>query len=936
MFMNRIAISRKIMSYQAYKIVKKFTYISMASVIILISGTSYANKYIESAEKYIKSNEINSAIIELKNAIKTSPKDSQPRIMLGEIYLARGNFPSAEKELSRAMNFGANPNTVLPLLVRSIAGQGRNEDVITLIDNSPITDSYAQTELLSLKALSQMNLNDISGAKFTLELAKDSTLETLYSQLGQARLDAENDNIDSALASINKILEQTKTNSDVWLLKGHLETTSQRYDDAVDSYLKAYELAPDAFQYTIFIARALVYAKRFDEAEHYVDKILSEVPNHVLTNELKAAIEYSRKKYTEAKEYAERAIHNGSTKTATILISGVSSYQLNLYEQAYERFSQIIDKLPNNHYATRLYIATQLHLGYINEAIDAMNKLNIESVQDSQFLSKASLQLSKLGRDEEALQLIQKASDKSGNNNQLMLGLVKLAGDDQSGFKNIKAAIANQPNSRNIQLGLAHYYLKFREFDEAEAIAEKWLKQDPNDIDALVVKGLVNQSKEQFDNAEAVFRNIIKTAPDNFQAHLSLSQIMVKRQNWNKAYSLAVKAKTLSPNSNSANQVLLISAKQLNNFPALLQLLNQQIASSPSNTILKHHKARALALSKKSNEAINLLENISDIDKGPETWELIGDIYYTQKNWLDAERAYSKWLEISPANVKAHIRNIHIREQTKKLRAAIQLASNAEQLFPSDIRFPMMKAGLLLKSGDLASSQRVLDGLNPYAKETPYALKIQGLLYVARSEFNAAVKVNQLRYKKQPGVLTASELASVYELNGQAQKAISFLTEIIKTQPKARALEIKLADIQTRNNPQDAIKQYKIIIDREPKNFVAANNLAWLYMNNNQSNEAYKYAKKAYDMAGNSPLIADTYGYSLLKIGQLKNSVKILKIAHEGKKSDPEIALHYAESLIENNKFKEAKRILSNVTTEKEKLVAFKSMLGNKLEKESL
>ncbi|WP_413284614.1 XrtA/PEP-CTERM system TPR-repeat protein PrsT [Vibrio sp. MA40-2] len=921
------------MSYQAYKVLKKIAFFSLVSTAVITSGTTYANKYIESAEKYLQDNDINSAIIELKNAIQSTPKEAQPRIMLGEVYLNRGNFLSAEKELSRAIQLGAQLDTVLPALVRTISGQGRNDEAITLIDDAIINDNKVQTELLSLKALSQLNIGDISGAEETVKLVKEAGDTRLYSQLAQARLSAAKNDIDTAMVSVENILAQTKDNSDVWLFKGHLDSAKQQYDDAVTSYTTAYELTPDAFQYTIYIARSLVFAKQFDSAEKYVDNILNQAPNHTISNELKAAIEYDRQDYVKAKEYADRALQNGSQQISTSLIAGVSAYQLKLFEQAYSRLSQIESQLPENHFARRLYIATELHLGYIDEAIKSMNDFKVESENDSQFLSTASLQLSKLGRDEEALKLVQKASEHSGNStDELMLGLIKLSGDDESGFDNIQAAITQQPNTEKTRVGLAYYYLKFDRDEEAKAIAEELLAEDPKNIDALLLKAQISKAEDNREQSEAIFKSVLESEPNNVRALIYYSQLLAEQQEFDKAYQMAYQAKRQDATNTTANQILLITGKQLDRISELLELIETQLADDPSNVTLLHQKARALTLNNQASNAVNLLESIPNADKDSKTWQLIGDVYYTQKKWTDAERAYEQWLALTPANSQAYVRNINIKEMTRKYLAGVNIADKAATTFPNDPRFPMMKAGLLLKAGQPENSQLVLNSVDKQAQETPLGLKLQGLIYIAQNNLPAAIEVHKLRYNKQPGLQTANELASIYVLNDQRQEAVDFLEDVIAKEPeKARALEIKLADLQIRSNPQAAIDKYQTIIVREPNNFVAANNLAWLYIDSGEFEKGNTFAEQAYKLASKSPLVSDTYGYSLLKTGKTSEAVKVLKSAYEQLPDNAEIALHYAESLIENKQTETAKTVLAGINTEEPNFVSLKQSLESRL-----
>lgn len=916
---------------------KRIVFPGLASATVIFSTIAYANQYLASAEKYLNDNQVNSAIIELKNAIQSSPKDSQARLMLGEIYLTRGNFKSAEKELSRALKLGADENKVTPLLARAILGLGQNEQVISLIEETHINNLYAKSELSGIKALAEVKLGDLDAAESTLQAAENSGFNTLYIRLGKISLDAAQKRMDTALASINQVLKDTDNNSDVWLLKGHIESAKNNFDEAVLSYTNAYKLSPDAFYYTFFIAQSLVISKRFDEAEKYANDLINLYPNQPVSNELVAIIFYSKKEYNKARIHADRAINNGSQHLSASLISSLSSYELKNYEQAYKTLSRINDSLPDNHYAKRLYIILQLKLGYIDEAILSMNQLNIETDENNQFLSKASLQLTKLGRDEEALKLAQKAATKASAANDLMLGLVKLAGNDSTGFDQLRSAMAEQSDKRVAELGLAFYYIQFGKLKEAEDTVDEWLKKYPDDVGALVLKGVIYQKSNQLDNAELQYKKVLDISEEYPQVRAYLAQTMALKGNWEEAFQLSFKAKTLSPNDKTANQILLTSSKKLNRLPEMIKLIDNQIQADRSNPELKIQKARALTLNQQSVEAINLLEALPEAQKSAASWSLLGDIYYTQQKWQDASNGYKKWLELAPTDAKAYVWNIHISEMTQKLTQGIQLADNAITMFPNDVRFPLMKAGLLLKSGELTASQTVLNGLDEDVRDTPYALQLQGLLYLANQKFDAAVKVHQRRYEKQPSIQVANALASVYVLNGQDQEAIDFLNEVInKYGTKAEPLEIKLANILVKTQPEKAISKYRDIVDREPDNIVALNNLAWLTMEKEQFDEACQYAEKAYQIATQNPQIADTYGYCLLKSGDSKSSLKFLGQAYEKKLNDTEIALHYAESLIADGQSEQAKGVLASITTDEPEWVAIKGKLEEKLNTDEL
>ncbi|MFV0448242.1 MAG: XrtA/PEP-CTERM system TPR-repeat protein PrsT [Vibrio sp.] len=913
--------------------VLKRSALMLALSSLVISYAALADKYLDNAIEYMEKNETSSAIIELKNSIQNSPNDAQPRFFLGSIYLQQGSFLAAEKELTKALELGIANEEIAPLLLRTKLNLGKNQEVINYIDNHRVSDPYLNSELLALKAMAELNLNQVDAAKQSLQLAGDIALDSQYVKLSLARLDAAQKNIDQALKTIDELLDKDDSNADAWIFKGHLQMVRKDFAAAAESYSKAFQLAPSAGQYTLFISRALVMSGQMDKAQPYVDNVLNQYPNQVLANDLKAAIDFSNNQFEPAKQHADRAINNGSTSLATSLISGVSAYKLKLYEQANHRLRQIQPRLPDDHLARRLYIVTQLKLGYIDEAIEELGKLNTDSKQNSAFLSQTSMELANLGRNEEALMLAKKAyvSDNS-DFNEMMLGIVKLSANDASGIDELKHAVAEQPDKRKAELGIGYYYLQLGAFDEAQNIADNWLKKNNKDTDALVLKGAVSQSQQHVEQAKKLYNQALTINPNHIQANILYAQILSAEEQWENAFQYAYRAKTLAPGNESATNLLYVCSTKAGKTEELLSLINKQLAQNPSDLTLIPQKAMALVLNEQNSQAINLLESLPKQNQTPQTWSLLGNIYFTQQRWIDAERAYLAWLNIAPADVNAHIRSIYISKLSNKYGSGIALADEAINVFPNDIRFPMLKTELLLESGKPEAAQQVLNTLDTNAHNLPYILKLQGTVYIQEQLWDKAISTFQQRYKAAPGVDTAKELATLYVKNHQASKAVNFLSATIQQEPqKARALQLLLADIQSVVDPKAATQQYIEIIAREPKNVMALNNISWLYIQQNNLHEACKYSARAYQLAGSQPAIQDTHGYCLLQAGETKQAVSMLEQAYQAVKTQPEIALHYVEGLIAEKQFAEAKRVLNNIDTNNPKFVADKKTLEIKL-----
>ena len=66
--------------------------------------------------------------------------------------------------------------------------------------------------------------------------------------------------------------------------------------------------------------------------------------------------------------------------------------------------------------------------------------------------------------------------------------------------------------------------------------------------------------------------------------------------------------------------------------------------------------------------------------------------------------------------------------------------------------------------------------------------------------------------------------------------------------------------------PQAAVAQLAALLERQPNDVVALNNIAWL-LAERDSGAAEKYARRAYSIAPQSAAVGDTLGWVLLKKG---------------------------------------------------------------------
>jgi tetratricopeptide (TPR) repeat protein len=107
------------------------------------------------------------------------------------------------------------------------------------------------------------------------------------------------------------------------------------------------------------------------------------------------------------------------------------------------------------------------------------------------------------------------------------------------------------------------------------------------------------------------------------------------------------------------------------------------------------------------------------------------------------------------------------------------------------------------------------------------------------------------------------------------------LRAAIKKYPHVTALMLQLADLQdARGQAAEAEALYRQVLDRDPRNVVAANNLAWLLAQRPaQGAEAQRLIERAIEIAGPRAELLDTRAAAYLAQGLAEEAVTDLEVA---------------------------------------------------------
>ena len=166
-------------------------------------------------------------------------------------------------------------------------------------------------------------------------------------------------------------------------------------------------------------------------------------------------------------------------------------------------------------------------------------------------------------------------------------------------------------------------------------------------------------------------------------------------------------------------------------------------------------------------------------------------------------------------------------------------------------------------------------------------------------------------------------LASFYIRNHMTSQALREYEDILNKKPDDIKAATLLALIHhDAGHVEDAVKVYTYILDRDPGNAIASNNLAWIIANKDKRpnlDRALQLATKAKEKFPDNPRICDTLGYIYLKKGLYRNAQTQFAHALESMPDDPMINYHMALVLAGQGRHKDAIPFVKKALSAKEK-----------------
>ncbi len=205
---------------------KKLLIPIVAMVMAVMAGGGWyvfgrSNDPIKNARYLLTKGDLRGAQIELRNAVKADGNNAEAHIRLAQLQLQTSDPVAAEKELKLARELNYDLKTVTPLLAQSYLAQQRFADVLSEV-KADGADPAENAKLLVLRAVAQIGLEDIPGARASLAEAQRLAPDNQDAPVTAARMFIVEKDLAGAERQVDRALAINDQRADALVLKGQL------------------------------------------------------------------------------------------------------------------------------------------------------------------------------------------------------------------------------------------------------------------------------------------------------------------------------------------------------------------------------------------------------------------------------------------------------------------------------------------------------------------------------------------------------------------------------------------------------------------------------------------------------------------------------------------------------------------------------------------
>ncbi|AKV98546.1 hypothetical protein ACP86_21835 [Marinobacter sp. CP1] len=853
--------------------------------------------HIDQARFFQRQGELKASTLEARSAIELQPDNAEPYFIIIDNLLTAGDATNAERQVNlladrivpEALN-DTTHNRIKLIRAKSRQLKGEGDEALDILSDLQNPDRPQELQAALLKADILLSQRQLTKAEQAYKNAAGLEASSAKPLIGLSKVAYARDNQDQVAAYIAEAEAIDANSTELWLWKARVAQAKSDWQVAEEAYIRALE---DIGQYDIMtyrkyetissLIRVLREQGKASEAFVYEEMLAKSAPGTIRSNLEAAQAAYQDGNLEESARYLEEILKQSPGHEQSALLLGMIRFRQGRMEEA-DRLLTPIAANEDAEEAAKLLAATKIQLRNIDDARAILDSLD-DKETDPGVLAMVGITTLAGGENAAGEELIEKSLELRPDNSELRLRysryLIEQNKIDRA-LDQLENVIEQDPSSSNAKRLKIEAYLKAENNDAAVSYADEWLKEDPESLDAKLVRGQLALALGNQEQAEKFYTAASQDAPEDPTPLLALGALERSRENLESAGEYFKRAVSLAPNNRQALQGLTSSLPGTEVADFLGELSEKKPEAAGPRLILLEYALFNGDTEKSTDHLAVLMEPVDENTPSrlsPLVAAIFGNVASQKSSagdLADARAILERALALFPENENIILQAANLAYQTDRQQDAKELLQDAKLTHPESAR------PFILEAGWMTQEQR----------------------------HQEAAELYQLALEKRRSAETELRYAQALQRSNQTTKAIEVMESARSTYPNNLQITFALAlAYQQADRQEEARSTYELVLEDQPDNVIALNNLAWLYQQAGDP-RALEIAKRAYELRPDSGAVADTYGWILFNAGQEKESVAILEKAHQAQPESNEIALHLAEAYKAVGEQEKAKEIL--------------------------
>lgn len=332
-------------------------------------------------------------------------------------------------------------------------------------------------------------------------------------------------------------------------------------------------------------------------------------------------------------------------------------------------------------------------------------------------------------------------------------------------------------------------------------------------------------------------------------------------------------------------------------YPAILRVLDGVLSIDPKNFEATTFKSSVKMSQHRFAEARDLAEKARQINpSNAYVYGVLVDANVELGNYEEAVAMSDRMQALKPS-LESYSRVSYLREiygnypssiEAMKLAVQAGLPGSEPQCWSKNTLGHLYET-----TGQLAKAEQQYDGILSIRPSYAFALRGKAQIHQARKEYDLALTELEKAAKIMPEFSFHEEMADIYALQGDADKASRKYAEVVtmldEDARSGHSVDLELCKLYTKTGQLDSALVYGMReYQKRPKNIDVNHALAWVYFNQKDVQKAQQHMQVALRKGIKDPELLQRAGAIELAMG---NAVTSNKLIAEARRTNPKFTL---------------------------------------------